>query len=113
MVVEDDVLDSEASRRLFRLLAPSHGQLTAALRHVSRIAVGHGDEADLVSERGPFGGYAAGADVAVVWMGADGDDSEWRLCVGNGRREQRDKSEQGCGEHAHREPPRDERRFYC
>ena len=43
----------------------------------------------------------------------DGDDSEWRLCVGDGRRKQRDKSEQGSGEHAHQEPPRDERRFYC
>ena len=70
-----------------RLLAPPHGELAAAFRHVPGIAVGDGDESDLVAERRPFGRDARGADVAVVGVRADGHDPKGRLRIGPGRRD--------------------------
>ena len=88
VVVERFVFrDAEPPRRLLRPPRRRRGERAAAFGLVAGVAVGDGDELDLVAQRGPLGGGAAGLLVAVVGMGAEGDDAEWRRASAHGRRD--------------------------
>ena len=77
VVVEDLVLgDAEAARRLLRLQIPAPGQGAASHRLVAGVAVGDGEELDGVAGSGELDGRAAELDVAIVRVGADGEDAQ-------------------------------------
>ncbi len=89
VIVEDDVFDADALAGLDGFGAPPCRERAAAFGLMAGVAVGDRDEADLVAQRGPFRGRAAGADVAVVRVRAERDDVQrrrgrWLLGVRNG-----------------------------
>ena len=105
MIVEHDVLDAERRADLLRLRPPSRGQRAAALRLVTGVAVGHRDESHLVAERRPLRRRAAGADVAIVRVGAERDDAKRGLRLAVRGYDQSDEHQQGGDDHTHRKPP--------
>ena len=74
MIVEDDVLDADAPAGFDGFGTPPRGERAAAFGLMTGVAVGDRDEPHSLAERGPFGGGAAGTDVAVVGMCAERDD---------------------------------------
>ena len=94
VVVEDDVVDADATAGFDGLGAPAHGELAAALLVVAGIAVGDRDEADLGARGDPFGGDPPGADVAIVGMGPEGDDAQGFVSPERGRQQGRREHEQ-------------------
>jgi hypothetical protein len=70
------------------------GERCAAQGLVAGIAVGDGEELHPVAGEGEFGASAAELLLAVVGMGADGDDAQfWALCGGH-----KPAQERGCGQ---------------
>ncbi len=73
--------DAENPRRFQRLRGAPAGQWPAGLAPVSDVAVGDGDEFHLMSERRPLRGRPREAQLVVVGMRPERDDSQGRtLC---------------------------------
>ena len=84
VVVEDDVVDPDPASSLLGFRPAPRRERAAAFRLMSRIAVGDGDEADVVSHRGQLRRGAACALIAIVRVGTEGNHiqlavSAWRL----------------------------------
>ena len=76
MVVEDDVLDADATARLLRFRAAPGGERSATLRLVTRVPVRDRHESDTMAQRRILGSNAARALVTVVRVGAERNDIE-------------------------------------
>ncbi len=75
MNVKDFGFDAEDFRALFDLGGSALGEGTACHTPVANIAIGARDELDVMSLSGPHGGDTAGAELIVVGMRAEADDS--------------------------------------
>ena len=77
--VEHRALDAEDLPALGHFRLPPLRQRAAGLFEMADIAVGHGDELDLVPGRRPHRRHAARLELGVVGMRAEGDYAEWSL----------------------------------
>ena len=77
VVVEHFVVDAQPAARFLGLGPPARGENASAFGLMTRVAVGDGDELDLVAGRGVLGREAARLDVAVVGVRAECDDADF------------------------------------
>ena len=105
VVVEHHSLDTEDAVGRVDLGFAAEGEGAAGFAPMADVAVGDGDEEDVVAERGPARGGAADLEFAVIGVGAEGDDAEFAVAGGRqghagngggeGGGEGEDQSEQG------------------
>ena len=74
VIVERDVFDAGPPARLTCFLTPPRGECAPAFGLVTGVAIGDRYEPHAMTELGQLDGRAAGALVAIVGMGAEGDD---------------------------------------
>jgi hypothetical protein len=85
VVIEYLVFDANASPPFLRLGTASAGELLSMLRLMSSIAIGQRYKFDLVAECDILGSEASRAEVTIVGMCAEGDDTHrfvlvpWRI----------------------------------
>jgi hypothetical protein len=99
--VEHLGLDAEDLGALLHFGVAPPGQRPAGALEVADVAVGHGDELHLVPGRGPQGGHAAGLELGVVGVRAEGDDPERALRPRRRLRRLRGRLRRGDGRRGH------------
>ena len=89
MIVEDHVVDADATAGFASLGATAGGQHAAALGLMAGVTIGDSDEAHAVTGSDPLRRRAGSADVAVVRVRAERNDVELRLLRVHRRRQRR------------------------
>jgi hypothetical protein len=84
VIVEDFDACAEEGGGLLHFVFAAEGKWAAGFAPVADVAVGDGDEFDMVALGGPESADAAGLELAVVGVGAEADDAEFAVVGGSG-----------------------------
>ena len=76
----------------------AEGEGAAGFAPVADVAVGDGDEFDVMALGGPESADAAGLELAIVGVGAEADDAEFAVVGGSGESGEGEKKNSDAGE---------------